>query len=100
MENEIKHWYFTADVCKITRETREILERRTFTRADWSREKFFPIYEAVNMITTVLRERENFFNPNVEFCSVRIINQLEISEAHYKSLTDEFGFLHNGGQFI
>jgi hypothetical protein len=98
---KIKYWYFTADVTRCSKKNGKSIETRTFSRTEWSRSEFFPLEEAIKMTTVVLRDRDNFFDVNEEYCTVRVVNQFEISVENYNSLTDKnFGIFGKGGQLV
>ncbi len=98
---DIKYWYFTAEVFRVSKNTNEVLESKSFSSMIWSSSNpFFPIQEAIKITTITVLDRDAFFNQDTEYCPVRIINQIEISKVDAEMFTDGLGMFKGGGQLV
>jgi len=94
-----KYWYFTADLHRVSKKTKKSLEVRQFSNVCESHGVLFPIGHATD--ETVFIMLRNGYIHDGEYCSVRFINQVEISANDYSYLTDKtYNILPGEGELL
>ncbi|MCX6755392.1 MAG: hypothetical protein NT068_02535 [Candidatus Nomurabacteria bacterium] len=87
-ENKV-FWYYTAEVYKVQKITKKVLEQKTISRVIASKDKFFPLESELVNVSQIMIHRENFVKLGEEYCSVRLINQVEISKETFDALKED-----------